>query len=189
MAKVRKHRSPSDGFASAVARLEDGMAGVCRLYGINPMLGRVYAVLFASPQALSLGDLCERIGAAKSTTSVLLRRLLSLRIVRRKPLRSDRRDYYEVVSDLWAVLRDWNQNYFQPEMIMWQRSSAELAGALDATDAPDGEGRRILSDRLDTLNDVISLMTSLLGALPGETSAAGVSTKKAVSIPIEQDET
>jgi DNA-binding transcriptional regulator GbsR (MarR family) len=189
--KSSKSKVPANGFTSAVARLEDGVAGICRLYGINPMLGRVYAVLFASPEALSLGELCQRVGAAKSTISVVLRRLLSLRIVRRQARRSDRRDFYEVVSDLWAVLRDWNQSYFQPEMAMWQRSSADLAGALDAADAPVGAGRRILQDRLETLDEVISLLAQVLGTFPGDASGtrgnAGAG-RQAVSIAIEEDD-
>ena len=187
MTKPTKDTKSIPKFAGAVTRLEDGVAGICRLYGINPMLGRVYAVLFASPEALSLGELCERVGAAKSTTSVVLRRLLSLRIVRRQPRRSDRRDFYEVVSDLWAVMRDWNQSYFQPEMAMWRRASADLAQALEAPDAPADEARQILRDRLAALDEILALVAHMLGALPDSPATPSPASKQAVSIVIEED--
>ncbi len=185
--RTGKTTEAAASFSGAVIRMEDGVAQICRLYGINPMLGRVYAVLFASPAPLSLGELCKCVGAAKSTTSVALRRLLSLRIVRRHAMRSDRRDFYEVVSDLWGVLRDWNQSYFQPEIAMWRRASADLASALDAPDAPAPEGVRILRDRLSALDEIIDLTAQLLGGLPASLSDPAASTKQVVSIPIEED--
>ena len=187
MPRTIKAKPATSKFAGAVTRMEDGVAAICRLYGINPLLGRVYAVLFTSPEALSLGELCQRVGAAKSTTSVALRRLLSLRLVRRRSQRADRRDFYEVVSDLWAVLREWNQSYFQPEIAMWQRSSADLARAFDAPDAPPPAACQILRDRLTALDEIIALSVQILGGLPVGAGTPTDGDQPAVTIAIGED--
>lgn len=173
----------STDFKKASDRFADGMAHICRLYGINPLLGRLYAALFVSAEPMSLTRLCEHIGAAKSTTSVVLRRLLSLRLVRRLPPHADRRDFYEVVPDLWAVLRDWNQTYFQPELAMWRRSSAELERALKASES--SPAHEVLQARLTALDEVVRFTAEVLGGVPA--SGAPVSSAPAVTIAIEEE--
>ena len=85
-----------------------------RLYGVNPLCGRLFAILFLAPEPLSLDDLCARAEAAKSTVSVALRQLLSLRVVRRLPARSNRRDFFEAVTDPWEIFGDWAR-LFMPD--------------------------------------------------------------------------
>src|SRR5690348_3789190 len=95
--------TPAPRFAIASAAFEAGVARICRLYGVNPLCGRLFAILFVAPEPLSLDQLRQRVGAAKSTLSVALRQLLSMRVVRRLPPTGDRRDYYEAVSDPWEI--------------------------------------------------------------------------------------
>jgi hypothetical protein len=73
------------GFAQATEAFADGLARICRLYGVNPLLGRLYALLFVAPEPLSLDTIAQRAGTAKSTVSVALRRLLAARVVQRLP--------------------------------------------------------------------------------------------------------
>lgn len=172
-------------FAAATATLRDGLASVCRLYGINPLAGRLYAILFLAPEALSLDELAAEVRAAKSSVSVALRKLLAARVVRRLPPRGgDRRDFYEVVDDPWAMLADWHRFYFQPELEMWRQSGDALERALrDGADAPPPEARAILNDRLNRLREFAELTAQLLGQLAG----ARVAPAPARTITIQVD--
>lgn len=132
----------NDGLFSAVSeQMADGMARICRLYGVTPLAGRLYAQLFLSTQPRGLEALCEAVGASKSSVSVALRKLESARVVRRLPPRRDRRDFYELVEDPWAVLADWSRLYFTPELEMLRETTSAVLGALDAPQA-DGEPLR-----------------------------------------------
>ncbi|MBN1962637.1 MAG: MarR family transcriptional regulator [Deltaproteobacteria bacterium] len=173
-------------FSQAAQRFEDSAGQICRLYGVNPLLGRLYAVLFVATEPLSLTQLCEKMGTAKSTTSVVLRRLLSLRLVRRLPPRSDRKDYYEVVADLWSVWREWNQHWFQPEIAMWKRCAAEIKESLQAEDAPAAKSKEILNDRLSMLDEIAVLFNQFLGVFP-ENEPGGRQQSATVTIAIEQE--
>ncbi|MEZ4313635.1 MAG: hypothetical protein R3F14_36905 [Polyangiaceae bacterium] len=126
-------------FHEAAEELASGMARICRLYGVAPIVGRLYAALFVATRPLSLDELCERVGAAKSTTSVALQKLVRAHVARRLPPRGDRRDYFEAVTDPWAVIADWNRLYFTPELEMFRETGHALEVSLDGRDAPAKE--------------------------------------------------
>jgi DNA-binding transcriptional regulator GbsR (MarR family) len=150
-------------FSDAADQMADGMARICRLYGVSPLLGRLYTVLFLSPEPLALDALCERVGAAKSSVSVALRKLEAARVARRLPPRTDRRDFYAAVTDPWAVFSDWARLYFTPELDMFEVTGAAVREALkDAKDAPGGAAARELAARLDAFAAFSSIFRAML---------------------------
>ncbi len=129
--------NPAASFASAATEMADGMARTCRLYGVSPLLGRLYAALFLATQPQSLEQLCVAVSAAKSSVSVALRKLESARVARRLPPRNDRRDFYEAITDPWVMLGDWTTLYFTPELEMFRETGSTIELALnEAGDAP-----------------------------------------------------
>lgn len=150
-------------FQSASDGMSDGMAHVCRLYGVNPLAGRLYTLLLLSPHALSLDELCDGAKAAKSTVSTTLRKLEAARVVRRLPPRPDRRDFYEAITDPWAILDDWTRLYFLPEIEMFRRTAAAVERALDdAPDAPAPAVRELLRSRMDGLHELYDVITAAI---------------------------
>jgi DNA-binding transcriptional regulator GbsR (MarR family) len=128
-------------------RLEDNLvaayARVCQIYGIPPSVGRLVAVLYLSPKPMSLAELSDAVGAAKSTTSVSLRRLERYRFVRRLPRGSDRKDYYEAVTDPLEVMQEWMRYFVMPELAvgadMMVALETDLKAAGDAGEYSDEE--------------------------------------------------
>jgi DNA-binding transcriptional regulator GbsR (MarR family) len=170
MPKTAAH---SAEFAKTGDEFLDGLARICRLYGVSPLLGRLWGTLFLAPEPLALEVLAERVHAAKSTVSVALRKLESTRVIRRTAPRGDRRDYYEVVADPWVVLADWRRIYLEPELAMWRASAAALDRALrGAKDAPRGSDRRALRDRVAALRDFGEIVAGLIGEASGARPAA-----------------
>ena len=153
-------------FADASAGFEEGVARICRLYGVNPLCGRLFAHLFLASGPLSLDELCRRTGAAKSTVSVALRTLLSARVARRLAPGRDRRDFYEAVSDPWELLADWSRLYFGPELEMWRETSDALTEALRAAkDAPRGAANAELRARIGRMRDFAEIFEGLMAQL------------------------
>jgi len=158
------------------------MARICRLYGVSPLAGRVYAALFVSAAPVSLEALSEAVGVAKSSTSVALRKLEAARVVRRLAPRPDRRDFYEIIADPWSVFADWTRLYFRPELEMFSQTSQTLLDALDAldagaeTDSPAGPGpgpdaRAALRARVDEWREFSRLIMGLLGGVQPRAAA------------------
>lgn len=172
-------------------RLEDQLlssfAQVCQIYGIPPTLGRLYAVLYLSPDPMSLAELAEATGAAKSTTSVSLRRLERYRFVRRLPRGSDRKDYYVPVTDPLELLQDWVRLFVEPEMqvagdmvraVERDLTAAVTAGEYGEAEAEAmrervGEMRRAMEvgqQLLSLFSDEDSPLQALFGANPETTT-------------------
>ena len=162
---MKKSQRHQEGFAAATAAFEDGVARICRLYGVNPLLGRLYAILFLATEPLALDELCRRVGAAKSTVSVTLRRLLALRLVRRLPPHADRRDFYEAVTDPWTIVADWSRLFLTPEIEMWRQTGNGVERALGASDAPRGAVREALRERVAGMTAFVELFETLLADL------------------------
>jgi DNA-binding transcriptional regulator GbsR (MarR family) len=73
------------------------------LWGVNPTMGAIHGLLFISGEALSMDDVMERLGIARSNASMNLTQLVEWGLVRRVHQRGDRRDYYESLRDVWEM--------------------------------------------------------------------------------------
>lgn len=174
-------------FAGASTAFGDGLARVCRLYGVSPLIGRLYAALFLSDRPMALDELCGATGAAKSTVSVALRKLLTLRGVRRLPPKGDRRDYYEAITDPWEMFADIVRTYLQPEADLWREASEALKLALETDAVGVAEPtRQILLERIEAMRCFADVFEALLASVQSSrpTRAAG----RRVTIQLDPEE-
>ncbi|MCO4772857.1 MAG: MarR family transcriptional regulator [Deltaproteobacteria bacterium] len=143
-----------DSWSSTMEAVASTFARAAGVYGQSPLLGRLLAVLFFSPDPMTLGELCEAVGAAKSTVSVAMRKLESGKLVRRSWKKGDRRDYYEAVGDPHQLLHDWMSTFLAAEMSAWIEASTLAKAALDAapSDGPDAAGRAEIQTRIEAFN-------------------------------------
>lgn len=74
-------------------------------FGLGRMIGRVFCLLYLSPQAVSLEDVAARLQVSKASVSIVVRQLFEFQAVRRITLPGDRRDYYEAETDFLLILR------------------------------------------------------------------------------------
>src|SRR2546427_3508809 len=70
---------------------------------LSETAGKIFAVLYLNPGALSLDEISREVGTSKGNASVQVRELLELGMVRKVWVRRSRRDYYEAVTDLWSI--------------------------------------------------------------------------------------
>jgi len=160
--------------------MADGMARICRLYGVNPLSGRLYPELLLSTEPMSLEALCKAVGAAKSSVSVSLRKLEAARVVRRLPPRRDRRDFYQPVEDPWAVLADWSRFYFTPELQMMRETTHGVLATLDARRAD----AKALRTRLEAWQSFGEIIASLIDTASRQ--AAHAPPARRIAIELEE---
>ncbi len=162
-----------------VERFMDGAARICRIYGVSPLLGRLYAVLFLSAAPLSLDELARRAGAAKSSVSVSLRQLVHVRVIRRVERHGDRRDYYEAVGNPWAVVAEWTRHFLQPELDLWTEISDDAVRTLERAGPRD---ERALLARLHAWRELLDVVGVILNDVPRRAARGSA---RAVHIAIE----
>lgn len=74
-------------------------------WGVNRSIAQIHALLYLSDGPVPAEGIAEQLGIARSNVSNSLKELLRWKLVRRVPVRGDRRDHYEAETDLWEVVK------------------------------------------------------------------------------------
>ncbi len=82
-------------FIDGAGRISASLLGI-----LNRVCGQIYALLFLSPQPLSLDDIVNELGVSKGNVSINIRILEDYKLVRKVWVKGSRRDYYEAVNSL-----------------------------------------------------------------------------------------
>lgn len=89
---------------------------LCQLLGLPRSTGQIYGLLYLSLDSLSLDDMVELLGISKASASLGTRQLASWGAIRQVWKQGDRRDYFEVVADLGALIRGSYNDFVKPRM-------------------------------------------------------------------------
>src|SRR5215831_6520497 len=72
-------------------------------WGVNRSVSQIHALLFLSERPLSAEEIADTLGLARSNVSNSIKELLGWNLIRRVPIRGDRRDHFEAETDVWEV--------------------------------------------------------------------------------------
>ena len=73
-------------------------------WGVNRSVAQIHALLYLSDRPLTAEDIAELLGLARSNVSNSIKELLAWNLIRRVPIRGDRRDHFEAETDLWEIV-------------------------------------------------------------------------------------
>jgi DNA-binding transcriptional regulator GbsR (MarR family) len=74
-------------------------------WGVNRTVGQIYALLFLSDRPLNADEIAEALGMSRSNVSMGLKELEAWRLIRKRHLPGDRREYIETPDDIWQIFR------------------------------------------------------------------------------------
>jgi DNA-binding transcriptional regulator GbsR (MarR family) len=74
-------------------------------WGVNRTVAQIHALLYVSERPLTAEEIAAILGVARSNVSTSIRELLGWDLIRRVPVRGDRRDHFEAESDVWELVR------------------------------------------------------------------------------------
>jgi len=72
-------------------------------WGVNRSISQIHALLYLAEKPLTAEDIAETLSMARSNVSNSLKELLAWNLIRRVPVRQDRRDHYEAETDVWEI--------------------------------------------------------------------------------------
>jgi DNA-binding transcriptional regulator GbsR (MarR family) len=78
-----------------------GEMGGC--WGVNRSVAQIHAFLLTADRPLTAEDIATALEMARSNVSNSLKELLNWNLIRRVPIRGDRRDHFEAETDVWEV--------------------------------------------------------------------------------------
>lgn len=110
----------------------ESMERSAEVYGLSRSAGRIYGVLYFAEEPLSIPELVDRTGYAKSTISNVTRKLTRIGLIRRRSSSGGgRRVQFEPEPDLWFVIQDVFQQYVHREMNGTQRTFDQALDRLE----------------------------------------------------------
>src|SRR5262245_29819983 len=72
-------------------------------WGVNRSVSQIHALLYLSERPLTADEIADTLGMARSNVSNSIKELLGWNLIRRVPIRGDRRDHFEAETDIWEV--------------------------------------------------------------------------------------
>jgi DNA-binding transcriptional regulator GbsR (MarR family) len=123
-------------------------------WGINRTVGQIYAILFLSDRALNAEEITEALGVSRSNVSMGLKELESWRLVQRRHVPNDRREYYSALDDIWQIVRT----------LIQERRKREIDPTLSMLrdvlmDTPTNAEERHAQAKMREMHDLLELLT------------------------------
>ncbi len=72
-------------------------------WGINKVMGEIYALLYLSSHPLSLEEMSDILKTSRSNISLNVRALQDMGVVKKSLIKGDRKDYYTIEEDIRKV--------------------------------------------------------------------------------------
>jgi DNA-binding transcriptional regulator GbsR (MarR family) len=72
-------------------------------WGVNRSVSQIHALLYASERPLTAEDIAETLGLARSNVSNSIKELIAWNLIRRVPIKGDRREHFEAEADVWEM--------------------------------------------------------------------------------------
>jgi len=137
------------------------------VYGLNRSYGRLYGILFFADEPVSLDELVERSGYAKSTVSTALRRMDRLHFAHRRSVPGEgKKAFYEAERDVWRIIQELLRHELRREITIMQDALEDAAGTLEAA---EGERARRDLERVESLRRLYDRGDRLVSLLTGTT--------------------
>lgn len=156
-------------------------------YGLPRSCGRLYGLLYFAREPLSMDDLVERSGYAKSTVSDVTRTLEDLYLVRQtSPPSGGRRSYFEVERDLWYAFGKVTQESGRREAALMGRALEDAERTLADVDGAEADLDRI--QELGEMFEQAELVLDILDAVsPDVLLDALVQVAEDADVSVESD--
>jgi len=94
-------------------------------FGLNPLMGRIVALLIISKEPQSLDDIADRLEMSKGPISQICRRLKDRNLIEKVWVPGDRKDYYKATDDIFGKAFENQMEKMRRNIEIAQRYSAE----------------------------------------------------------------
>ena len=121
-------------------------------WGINRTVGQIYALLFVSDRPLNAEEITDALGVSRSNVSMGIKELEAWRLVRKRHLPGDRRDYFQAPDDIWQIVRTLAEERRRREV------DPTLSMLRDVLMEDAGPEERHAQDRMREMHDMIELL-------------------------------
>jgi DNA-binding transcriptional regulator GbsR (MarR family) len=143
----------------------EAMARSAEVYGAKRSYGRLFGILYFADDPLSLDELVEESGYAKSTVSTAMSTLERFHLVQRRSVPGEgKRAFFEAEEDFWYIFQQFLDQQVRREIEMMSRALETAEATLEAADdeqsQADLERVRELHQVYDRSERMVDVVTS-----------------------------
>jgi DNA-binding transcriptional regulator GbsR (MarR family) len=154
-------------------------------WGVNRSVAQIHALLYVSERPRTAEEIADLLGLARSNVSNSIKELLGWNLIRRVPIKGDRRDHFEAEADVWEMFKriavGRKERELDPAISALRACAAEaqgdpgvhavanqrLAALLDFVETLDRWYAQMLTVPKQQLAGLIRLGTRIVRLLPG----------------------
>jgi DNA-binding transcriptional regulator GbsR (MarR family) len=162
----------SESLAKIKQNFAESLSQISRFWGFPKGMGSIFAVLYLSPDPLSLDGIVRETGLTKGAVSTEVRALARLGLVHRSSKLADRKDYYEAETDFYKSIRSILKERQNTEFDRALASVRGMIGKIESAPAPKEE-RAFLLQRVQALQEFFDALDSLVRAV-GKLESLGI---------------
>jgi DNA-binding transcriptional regulator GbsR (MarR family) len=146
-------------------RVIESMEQSAEVYGLSRSAGRIYGVLYFAAEPLSIPELVEETGYAKSTVSNVTRTLTRIGLIHRRSSEGGgRRVRFAAEREIWFVLRDVFRQYVQREIQTSLRSIQRAESELSDPDDLEAERITDLRETYENFQEIVGVASEFSAA-------------------------
>lgn len=156
-----KQQNPSDNqplWREAELEAADAVGRLMEFWGFRRHMGRIWTILYLSPEPMTTTELSETLRLSSSAVSLSLGELVRWGAVRKTWRPGERKDFYEAEGSIWKLLR---RVYERRELNLIKEASDAFANAQERL----GEARAGLGAadrrRIDYMRKRLSKLVAL----------------------------
>jgi HTH-type transcriptional regulator, glycine betaine synthesis regulator len=151
------------------ALVSDIVGRLIEFWGFKRNMGRVWAVLYLSPEPLTAQDLRELLRLSSGAVSMILSDLSRWGVVRKVWIQGDRRDHFAAEVQLWRMISRVLSEREKTEIVVFLETCEEALRFLESKaaghDARDRARAELQIERIKALYDLGRLGKKLLDGL------------------------
>ena len=157
------------GLSAAEASVSDVVGRLMEFWGFKRNMGRLWAVLYLSPEPLSAEDLRHSLSLSSGAVSMTLSELSRWGVVRKVWVQGERKDFYAAEVQLWRMISRVFSEREKVEITVaiesFQEALAQVDKMRQAGDAKSRARAELQRERIGHLLELAKLGLRLLDAL------------------------
>jgi DNA-binding transcriptional regulator GbsR (MarR family) len=151
------------------AIVSDMVGRLIEFWGFKRNMGRVWAVLYLSPDPLTAQDLRSALRLSSGAVSMILNDLSRWGVVRKVWIQGDRRDHFAAEVQLWRMISRVLSEREKTEIVVFMEACEEamrfLESKVTSHDGRDRARAELQLERIKALHDLARLGKRLLDGL------------------------
>lgn len=147
----------NDPISTAELRVAEVIGHLMEFWGFKAVMGRIWAILYLSPEPLSAAELGERLALSAGSVSMALSDLQKWGVVKKAWRPGERRDYYEPETGIWKMV---SRVFRERELVKVRESIEAFDAALKLVGAARGKAQSEEKKRLKFIEGrLVALLT------------------------------